>query len=67
MTIPIPVEAASGGAPILRWWRARLAALARAAMERDARYRAAHHLARMENHMLRDIGLTPDDVRGRRP
>ena len=42
---------------------ARLAALLRAAMERDARHRAERQLARMEDHLLRDIGLTRDDVR----
>lgn len=67
MTIQTPIAAAPAGAPILRatrrWLRARLAALLRAAMERDARYRAERQLARMEDHLLRDIGLTRDDVR----
>lgn len=72
MTIQLPVKAAPmGAASILpaarRWCRARLADLMRAAMERDARYRASCQLARMEDHLLRDIGLTRDDVRGRRP
>ena len=72
MTALSPVKAAPGGvASILkvaaRWCRVRLAELVRALMERDARHRAARQLARMEDHLLRDIGLTRDAVRGRRP
>jgi hypothetical protein len=71
MTIQTRIDAATGGASILRparrWWRAGLAALLSAAVERDARYRASRQLARMEEHLLRDIGLTRDAVRGGRP
>ena len=70
MTIQTPI-AAAGGAPILRaarrWRRRLLAALIRAAMERDARFRTARQLAEMDDRLLRDIGLTRDDVRGRQP
>jgi uncharacterized protein YjiS (DUF1127 family) len=72
MTSQSPVGAAPhGSASILegagRWCRFRFAALLRACVERDARYREACQLARLEDRLLRDIGLTPDDVRGRRP
>lgn len=65
---PSPVMAAPpGGASILqtacRRAGARLADLARAAREREARYRAELQLARMGDHLLRDVGLTRDDVR----
>jgi uncharacterized protein YjiS (DUF1127 family) len=33
----------------------------------DARRRASRQLARMEDHLLRDIGLTREDAGGRRP
>ena len=69
MTIEPPIAAAPGGAPTLRtaghWRRARLAALLCAAMERDARHHALRQLARMDDHLLRDIGLTRDAGRGR--
>jgi len=62
--------APNGAASILtvpvHWCRARLADVGRALMERDARHRASRQLARLEDHLLRDIGLTRDDVRGRR-
>ena len=72
MTALSPVKASPGGvAAILkgagRWCRVRLAELVQALMERDARHRASRQLARLEDHLLRDIGLTRDDVRGRRP
>jgi uncharacterized protein YjiS (DUF1127 family) len=55
MTIQTPTAAAPAGAAIRRaarrWFRARL---------------AARQLARMEDHLLRDIGLTRDAVRGNR-
>ena len=70
MTVQTAVKIAPGGAPLLQavrgWCRARLADLLRAAMERDARFRASRQLARMEDHLLRDIGLTRDAVRGGR-
>ncbi|MFO1144435.1 MAG: DUF1127 domain-containing protein [Amaricoccus sp.] len=70
MTVQTPAKAAPASAPLLHaahgWCRACLADLLRAAMERDARFRASRQLARMEDHLLRDIGLTRDDVRGGR-
>ncbi len=44
----------------------RLAAILAGWMERDARHRALCRLQSLDEHMLRDIGLTRDDVRGRR-
>ena len=29
----------------------------------DERARQRHHLANLDDHLLKDIGLTPDDVR----
>ena len=68
MTALSPAKIAPGGvASILEvarlWCRVRLAELVRAVMERDARHRAACQLARLEDHLLRDIGLTRDAVR----
>ena len=67
-----PVKASLGGIAgtpkdAARWCRVWLAELVQAMIERDARYRTAGELARLEDHLLRDIGLTRDDVRGRRP
>lgn len=69
-----PVTSASLGGSMLEAararWRACLGALVRAAMERDARFRASRQLARMDDHLLRDIGLTRnsrDAIRGHRP
>lgn len=72
MTLQTPPRAADGGAaPILkgavRWCGFRLARLSRAWAERDARCRAARQLEKLEDHLLRDIGLTRDDVRSCRP
>lgn len=68
-----PVTFASFGGSILEAargrWRACLGFLVRAAMERDARFRASRQLARMDDRLLRDIGLTRnsrDAIRGHR-
>jgi uncharacterized protein YjiS (DUF1127 family) len=50
-----------------RWCGVRLAELVQEWMEDDARRRASGQLARMEDHLLRDIGLTREDAGGRRP
>ena len=68
MTALSPAKIAPGGVTSIpkvtaRWWRVRLAELVRAVMERDARHRASCQLARLEDHLLRDIGLTRDAVR----
>ena len=70
MTALSPVKVVPGGVASIpkvaaRWCRVRLADLVQALIERDARHRAACQLARMEDHLLRDIGLTRDAVRGR--
>ena len=72
MTTLSPVKVAPGGVTSIpkvtaRWCRIRLAELVQAMIERDARHRTLGELARLEDHLLRDIGLTRDDVRGRRP
>jgi uncharacterized protein YjiS (DUF1127 family) len=63
----VPARSAATPQALRRWGRACLGALVRALIERDARFRASCQLARMEDHLLRDIGLTRDDVRGGRP
>jgi uncharacterized protein YjiS (DUF1127 family) len=71
MTVQTPARVSFRGIPILRaarrWCGVRLADLLRTCVERDVRYRAARRLETLEEHLLRDIGLTRDDVRGRRP
>jgi len=39
-----------------------IGALAGAWIERDARHRQMRQLAKLDDHMLRDIGVTRDDV-----
>ena len=73
MTLQTPVKAGDTGsdvASILRTAGRRfgfsLAAIATALIERDARYRALCRLETLDEHLLRDMGLTRDAVRGGR-
>ena len=44
----------------------RIGGLVDAWIERDGRRRQMRQLAQLDDHMLRDIGVTRDDVRGLR-
>ena len=70
MTWYSPATAASNGnsvASLLQtagcWCGDRLGAILSALMERDARHRAMCQLDKLDDALLRDIGLTRDDVR----
>ncbi len=59
MTIAIPARARAEG----RRWPDRIRALIDAWIARDAYRRQLHQLRQLDDRLLRDMGLTPDDVR----
>jgi len=62
MTTDILARARAAG----RLGPVRIGALVDALIDHDARGRQMRQLARLDDHMLRDIGITRDDVRGLR-